>query len=248
MSGENKKEELKMMYAVIGLIALCAGILQGVTGFGAGIVMMMVLPGFFPLNQAAGVSCAIAIILSLFMFLRYRKYIRIKNVIWPAVLYVAVSSVSIVFSTKVNQAVMKKVFGVFLILLSVYYLFFNKSQEKELNPLVSVIFIAVSGTCDGLFGIGGPLMVLFFLGQTHSKEEYLGSIQAVFLANLVYGTMMRMFNQILTFHHLPFIGIGMLCIVMGFAIANRIVDRLDGEKIKKITYVVIGISGILNVI
>ena len=40
----------------------------------------------------------------------------------------------------------------------------------------------------------------------------------------------------------------MLCIVMGFAIANRIVDRLDGEKIKKITYVVIGISGILNVI
>ena len=88
-----------MMYAVIGLIALCAGILQGVTGFGAGIVMMMVLPGFFPLNQAAGVSCAIAIILSLFMFLRYRKYIRIKNVIWPAVLYVAVSSVSIVFST-----------------------------------------------------------------------------------------------------------------------------------------------------
>ncbi len=37
-----------MMYMVIGLTALCAGILQGVTGFGAGIVMMMVLPVFFP--------------------------------------------------------------------------------------------------------------------------------------------------------------------------------------------------------
>ncbi len=237
-----------MMYGVIAFIALCAGILQGVTGFGAGIVMMMVLPSLFPLNQAAGVSCAIAIVLSLSMFWRYRKYIELKKVLWPAILYVAVSGISIVFSTMVNQAVMKKVFGVFLILLSAYYLFFNKAQEKELNLLVSVIFIAVSGACDGLFGIGGPLMVLFFLGQTHSKEEYLGSIQAVFLVNLVYGTMMRMFNHILTPWHLPYIGIGMACILAGLMIANKIVDRMDGEKIKKITYVVIGISGILNVI
>lgn len=237
-----------MMYAVIGLIALCAGILQGVTGFGAGIVMMMVLPYLFPLNQAAGVSCAIAIVLSLSMFWRYRRYIQIQKVIWPAVLYVAVSSISIIFSAMVNQAMMKKVFGVFLILLSAYYLFFNKSREKERNLLVSVIFIGVSGACDGLFGIGGPLMVLFFLGQTHSKEEYLGSIQAVFLVNLVYGTMMRMVNHILTPWHLSYIGIGMVCILVGLAAANKIVDRLDGEKIKKITYVVIGISGIMNVI
>lgn len=237
-----------MMYAVIGLIALCGGILQGVTGFGAGIVMMMVLPSLFPLNQAAGVSCAIAIVLSLSMFWRYRRYIQIKKVIWPAVLYVAVSSISIIFSTMVNQAMMKKVFGVFLILLSAYYLFFNKSQAKELNLLVSVIFIAVFGACDGLFGIGGPLMVLFFLGQTYSKEEYLGSIQTVFLVNLVYGTMMRMANHILTPWHLPYIGIGMACILVGLAAANKIVDRLDGEKIKKITYVVIGISGIMNVL
>ena len=237
-----------MMYAVIGLTALCAGILQGVTGFGAGIIMMMVLPSFFVLNQAAGVSCAIAAILSLSMCLRYRKYVQIRKVIWPAILYVAVSSVSIVFSAKVNQAMMKKVFGVFMMFLSVYYLFFNKGQGKKLNPLVSMVFIAVSGVCDGLFGIGGPLMVVFFLGQTHSKEEYLGSIQAVFFANLLYGTGMRLFNHILTIYHLPFIGIGMICIMIGLKIANKIVDRLDGEKIKKVTYVVIGISGIMNVI
>lgn len=91
-------------------------------------------------------------------------------------------------------------------------------------------------------------MVLFFLGQTHSKEEYLGSIQTVFLVNLVYGTMMRMANHILTPWHLPYIGIGMACILVGLAAANKIVDRLDGEKIKKITYVVIGISGIMNVL
>lgn len=237
-----------MVYAGICLIALCGGILQGVTGFGAGVVMMMVLPSFFPLNQAAGVSCAIAIVLCLSVAVRYRSYIQVKKVIWPAILYVAVSSISITFSTMVDQAVMKKVFGVFMILLSAYYLFLNKNQEKKLGLLTSMVFIAVSGACDGLFGIGGPLMVVYFLGQTSSKEEYLGSIQTMFLVNLVYGTFLRMYNHILTPLHLPYIGMGMVCILVGFVIANRIVDRLNGEKIKKITYVVIGISGALNVI
>lgn len=242
------RRSLKMTYAVMCLIALCGGILQGVTGFGAGIVMMMALPIMFPLNQAAGISCAIAIMLSLSMFLRYRQYVRIKNVVWPAILYVGVSGISIVFSTMVNQAAMKKVFGVFLIILAAYYLFFNKNRDKELSLPTSIIFIAVSGVCDGLFGIGGPLMVLFFLSQTHSKEEYLGSIQAVFLVNLVYGTILRVYNRILTVEHVTYIGLGILCIMAGFWIANQIVERLDGEKIKKITYVVIGLSGIMNAI
>jgi len=236
-----------MMYVSLGLAALCAGILQGVTGFGAGIVMMMVLPSLLPLNQAAGVSSAITIVLNLSMALRYRKHIRIKKVIWPAVLYVAVSSVSIIFSAMVNQNAMKKVFGVFMIVLSAYYLFFSKGPEKELNLVTSIIFIAVSGACDGLFGIGGPLMVVFFLGQTCSKEEYLGSIQGVFLVNVVYGTIMRMFRHILMPWHLPYIAVGMVCISAGLMAANQVVDHLDGGKIKKITYIAIGISGIMNI-
>ncbi len=46
-----------MMYMVIGLTALCAGILQGVTGFGAGIVMMMVLPVFSLEPGGRGILC-----------------------------------------------------------------------------------------------------------------------------------------------------------------------------------------------
>ena len=59
---------------------------------------------------------------------------------------------------------------------------------------------------------------------------------------------MRTANHILTLTHLPYIGVGMACILAGLLAANRIVDRLDGEKIKKITYVVIGLSGVMNLL
>lgn len=227
-------------------MAFCAGILQGVTGFGAGIVIMMVLPSLFPLNQAAGVSGCICLALCLMMAWNYRRHTRLGKVVFPAALYLLTSGVSIYFSTMVNQEMMKKIFGVFLVVLSGYYLFFNKGQDKKLGKALSWAFIIVSGVCDGLFGIGGPLMVIYYLGQSDSKEEYLGNIQTLFSINLVYGTGLRISNHILGAEHLPCVCVGILCILGGLTAARRMVDRLDGGKIRKVTYGVIGISGVLN--
>lgn len=58
--------------------AVCAGLIQGVTGFGAGIVMMIFLPMIFPVVTSAGISQSICLVLTFMMFLRYRKYANLK--------------------------------------------------------------------------------------------------------------------------------------------------------------------------
>ena len=45
-------------YISFGIIALLAGLAQGVCGFGAGILMMLVLPLFLSISRAAAVSGA----------------------------------------------------------------------------------------------------------------------------------------------------------------------------------------------
>ena len=47
------------MEILVSLTAVLAGIVQGITGFGSGIVIMMILPMFFALPQSAGISTAI---------------------------------------------------------------------------------------------------------------------------------------------------------------------------------------------
>lgn len=232
---------------MILLTTAAAGVIQGITGFGCGIVMMMVFPMMFALPQSAGCSTAIAVFLSLSMVITYRKHIRFEKIIPPAVLYIAVCSASIYCSTMFDQNVMKKVFGVFLLLLSVYYLFVQKNTDrKKLSLPVSVLCIVVSAVCDGLFGIGGPLMVLYFLAQTHNTHEYLGTIQTFFLINSVYNTVFRVINGILTVSHIAVIFTGVIGIVIGGMIGNRIVDKLDGIMVRKLTYIMIGISGLIN--
>ena len=44
-----------MEYAVVALAAFLGGVLQGVTGFGAGLVLMMALPMLYTVPSAAAV-------------------------------------------------------------------------------------------------------------------------------------------------------------------------------------------------
>ena len=237
-----------MIFAVF-FSALAAGLVQGVTGFGAGIVMMMFFPYFFALAQAAGVSVAIAVILCAMMFIKYREYVDLKKIIGPSVLYLAICSIMISFSTGLDQALMKKIFGIFLVILAVYYLFLNKgTSKKELSLPVSLFCVAVSATCDAWFGIGGPLMVLYFLTKTNDTKEYLGTIQTFFMINCIWNTGLRFIRGILTVSHIPMIAVGMAGIVIGGILANKLVDKLNADLLKKLTYVMIGISGLVNLL
>lgn len=111
---------------------------------------------------------------------------------------------------------------------------------------VAILFIVISALCDSLFGIGGPLMVLYFLSQTNSTKEYLGTIQFFFFINGVYNTAFRFVRGILGLEQLLYIAVGAVCIFAGLLVANRIVDRLNANIIRKLTYIMIGISGIVN--
>ncbi len=238
---------MEVLYYIC-LPAIAAGIIQGVTGFGAGIILMMFLPLQFSVIQSAGISSAVTLILCASMTYRYRQTINVRKIIGPAVLYLIVSSVSIVYAKLIDQDLMKGIFGFFLIVLSLYFLFISKDNGFDPKGISALFCIVVSGICDGLFGIGGPLMVVYFLSKTRTKEEYLGTIQCFFLIGMIYTTLFRAVSGIITPDLVISILFGMLGILFGVMIANKIVDKLNSDLIKKLTYILIGLCGLSNVI
>lgn len=261
---------------IVTAVAALAGIVQGVTGFGSCIVMMMALPYFFALPPAAGISVAVEAVLCLSMVVRYRRSIRWKLIPAPSVLYLISSSLAIVAAQRTDPDRIMGIFSAFLILLAVYFIASEWKQSKGKNeekaefaeagadaaapgekarpegsgqsPAVSVFCVVVSGVCDGMFGIGGPLMVLYYLSRTEKPEEYLGTIEAFFLVNAVYNTVFRMYRGILGPEHLmPVLG-GMAAILAGGAAAAKIVGKLDPDVLRKLIYVMIGLSGVVKLL
>lgn len=238
-----------MIYLGFMIAPLLAGLIQGVVGFGGGIITMLIFPLFVSIPVGAGITSALGIPLCLSMVIRYRREVNVKMALLPALLYNIISSFVISYSVYVDQITIKKIFGVFLILLCLYYLFVSKNvQNKKLSLPMSIVCIAISATCDGLFGIGGPLMVLYFMSMISGTHAYLGTIQLFFWTNSMYNTALRFYKGILLPEHFVLLAVGTVAILIGGAVAGKIVDRLNVTTMRKLIYIMIGIGGVINLL
>ena len=236
-----------MIFSILS-VAIAAGLVQGTSGFGGGILMMMVLPLFFTIPQSAGISTAVCLVMQIIMVYQYREQLKLKDILLPVTFYMITSSSSVVLSSYVDPVFMKKVLGVFFLILASYYLFFSKQKEKEFTFIQSVFCVVISGLCDGLFGIGGPLMVIYFLHKFPETKEYLGNLQMFFLINGVVMTIFRIHQGIILPSFIPGIIGGAVGICIGLYFATQLISRINGQHLRKFIYILIGISGILNIL
>ncbi len=238
-----------MELVAFGAAALVGGVIQGVTGFGSGIIMMLVLPTLLgSIPQSAAVSSLAALLLAFSMAWRYRRSVNVRKTLLLAIPFLVCSGAAIYCSVLIEQDLLKRVFGLFLIVLAIYnFATMGRARTHDLSVPVRVACVVISGLCDGLFGIGGPLMVIYFLSVTDSHEEYLGSMQLFFCFNLVVNSTLRIARGILTVDLLPMVSLGAVCLLAGLMIANRVLGKLDRTFILKLTYAVIALCGITNV-
>lgn len=237
-----------MTAAVILLAPIAAGVIQSVTGFGAGIFMMVFFPAFFPILNASALSSSISLAGTCSLSWHYRKQSEWKLTLLPSVVYIIVSSVSILLAPYLPTAALKKFFGVFLIILSIYFLTISGKLQIKANIVSATICATLSGVVGGLFGIGGPPMVIYFLAALEDKEKYLGTIQLFFLITNMYTLFFRIINGIYTLDLVPYTVLGIVGIMIGKKVGVKIVNHIDAATMKKLVYAFLGFAGLTNVI
>ena len=237
-----------MTAAVVFLTPIIAGLIQTVTGFGSGIFMMVFFPMLFPILGASAISSAISLAGTCTLSWHYRKKCQWKLTLIPALVYILVSSGAILLAPYLPTDLLKKVFGVFLMLLSVYFLVFSSKLKIKATLMSATVCGTLAGILGGLFGIGGPPMVIFFLAALDDKEEYLGTIQFHFFVTGVYMLFFRIYKGIFTMDMIPYVILGMAGMMIGKKIGTKIVDRINADTMKKLVYAFLGVSGFLNLL
>lgn len=235
-----------MAYVIVALAAMTAGAVQTVTGFGAAVIMMLVLPRMFGVVAAPAVSTSICVALSGALAWKFRKKTNFKLITVPIVVFGVCGIVIINLIKSLDLHLIGILFGVFLIALSVYNLAFAK--KASLRPTKPVIFLSsvVSGTFSGLFSIGGPLMALCFLPCSSDHEQYIGNMQTLFVVTNIINIITRAANGLYTADLLPYTLVGMVFILAGKEFGIRFARKLNIEVLKKVIYVFVGISGAIT--
>ena len=237
-----------MSTLVCGAVALIAGLIQGITGFGGAVVMMVFLPSFFVLPTAAGIAGTVTIPMNLRMAIAYRKHIHLKDALIPATLYLLASIIAIRIAPDLPTRWVKFAFGCFLVLLALYFILFQKKIKIRFTYAVSIPIIVFSGICGGLFGIGGPLMAMYYMSKYDDRFDYLATTQTFFMVTSLPQMFVRFFSGILTATEILPILVGIAAILIGNTIAVYMNKILKPNTVRMATYLLVGISGIINIV
>ena len=228
------------------LIGIGAGFVQRVSGFGLGIFAMVFLPHFMPSHTAAAaISSLFACVTATYNAIRYRKNIAYKTAL-PMICAALISiPIAVRFSAAVSGDIFKILLGAVLILLSIYFIFFNK--KINIKPTFSNGLLAgtLGGTLGGLFSTGGPPAVLYLSSATADNITYFATIQFYFCFTNLYATSMRVINGIIDTDILIYAAVGMIGCMAGDFIGKTVFDKLDSNKLKQIIYIGMIISGVV---
>lgn len=240
--------EAVILWLAIGGSAVLAGLIQSMTGFGAAVTMMLVVPRFFSMLQAPALTTAICMGLSAMLVWRFRTLVDLKFTLPLIVVYSLASMGTIQLAVGLDLKVLSVAFGVFLVGLSIYNLALAKSVALPATPAVGMTCALAAGVASGLFGTGGPIMAAYFLGAMKEKESYVANLQFVFMVTNFINWIVRVQKGIYTWNLLPLTVLGFVGINVGKVLGLKILDRIDLPLMQKIVYLFIGLSGVLTVV
>lgn len=231
------------------LVGIGASYVQRVSGFGLGIFAMLFLPHFLPTPVAAAtLSCLFSCGTSTYNAVKYRKDTPYKTVMPMLIAALFVIPIAVYFSASVPTKIFMIILGSVLIALSLFFMFSGNKIRFEPSIFKGALAGSLGGALNGLFSTGGPPVVLYLTNATENNKAYFAGIQFYFCVTNIYATIMRAIKGLLTLELLLLSAIGMVGCLVGDYIGKMTFDKLDGEKIKKIIYVGMIISGILMIL
>ena len=227
-------------------IVLIAAIVQGVSGFAFGMMVLMVFPYIFGYTKSLVLASMMWLVLSAANAYIYRKYIDWKWVPrWLAV-FVGMEFLSILVLKKVGDSpIWYTLMGLMFIAMAIYLLWGQRIIHVKASFSSMAVMAALSGLMMGNFGVGGPLMAAFFLEATNSKEEYLGTIQSLGVIVASIDVLLRSLNGMMRAELFGYTALGIVFMGVGLLIAKKLVTHMDALTMRRIICGVMVLNGIV---
>lgn len=232
---------------LIIIIILIGSFIQGVSGFGFGLFAMGFLPILFTVKESALFVMALSVVVSVSIIARSYKHIVFRAL--PIILGASLAGRIISFfilNAFGELDFMKVILGLFLIAM-VIYLFFNKKEPSAAILKLSItplIFGFLGGFIGGIFAVGGPFFVFYFLLIFKDKYQYSANLQAVFLVNNSFSLMLHGVNGDFNSAFIVYFLVGVVTAIIGTTLGLKMFDKLPRETIKKFAMCVVLVAGL----
>lgn len=232
-----------MNWPYLALALVCAGFVQGFSGFGFGLVSMSLMPLFISIKQAAVISTAFSLLATITTFARhYREY----NWRLGAAFLISVCAgvpVGVYFLERSSDEILVRVLGGLMLAYAARE-FLVRGRAKIFPVAWTIPLGLFSGTMSGAFNLGGVPSAAYAYAHPWSRGQIMAFLQVMITLSCVLRMIFYHSTGLLT--GIPWKQAALLAIPSYVAIwlGHQVLQRIDARRMRQGIFVFIGISGI----
>ncbi|MBR5111836.1 MAG: sulfite exporter TauE/SafE family protein [Clostridia bacterium] len=167
------------------LVVFLTNIIQCITGFAGTVLAMPFSVMLIGYDAAKAILNLLGLLASVYIVIICFKHINKKELGKMTGIMLAGMAAGMYLKRffTANPSLLYKTLGIIVIAFAVMNAvkFFRHKEDKELPAPVSVILLVLSGVVHGMFVCGGPLLVTYASGKLKDKDEFRGTLSAVWI-------------------------------------------------------------------
>jgi uncharacterized membrane protein YfcA len=233
---------------LVAAITLAASYIQSVAGFGFGIFAMVFFPYFLKYTEANVLSGILSTVTSVFLLVALFRKVHWKNLLFPILGSIVANYFAITFVKSTEQKWLVLLLGIALFCLSIYFFFFSDKVRIRPTWYAGLTAGVCSGVLSGLFSIGGPPVVIYYLQSEKDTDTYLATLSAYFILSGAVSISMKVAAGFVTETVLWGLLVGAVFMTAGSLLGRLTGARISPKQIKRAVYGIMAVSGAVNVV
>jgi uncharacterized membrane protein YfcA len=231
-----------MNWWLLALALACAGFVQGLSGFGFGLVSMSLMPLFMGIKQAAVISTAFSVLATVTTFARhYRDYEWRRGLVFLASVCVGLP-VGVYFLERSSEKLLVRVLGGLMLAYAARE--FLAGGTKQSFPRVLTVPLGLfSGLMSGAFNLGGVPSAAYAYAQQWSRGQVMAFLQVMITLSCV--VRMLCYQKVGLLGGIPWVQALLLAVPLYPTIwlGHLVLQRIDARQMRQVVFIFIGVSG-----
>src|SRR5688572_13833914 len=162
------------------LVMVAAYIIFGISGFGLGLITLPLLAHLFPIKFAIPMMVVLDFIGSISMGLKLRADIQKRELTLLVPFMIAGMAIGAFLLLALPADMLLAVLGVFILAYGVLYVS-GKQPTFRVGRWASAPAGVLAGTASGMFGVGGPVVVMYMGMRGSTLEQIRATIPVIFI-------------------------------------------------------------------
>ncbi|MCB1875277.1 MAG: sulfite exporter TauE/SafE family protein [Chromatiales bacterium] len=235
--------ELPLSPAVLATVAL-GGFIQGLAGFGAGLVAVPLLMLQLPAGVAVPMFSLLATLGSAMNVLHLRHAVNFRPLLLLLGGYVIGAPLGLLYLTKASQTWVMAGLGAFLTLYALYALSGRRPDYRWLREQRLALGMC-SGALGAAFSTNGPPVILHVAAQDWDTERQKAILSLYFLLSGLLTSAVHAIGGLLDQEVLLATAVAVLPLILGVSLGIAVYRRLSAHNYRRLTFLLVLTMGVL---